>query len=257
MKDNELNIVCVVQARMSSSRLPSKMMMSLSGRPVIEQVFRQLSFSKKINICVLATSVDSSDNELYQWAVRNEIPCYRGSLDDVLDRYYGAVKNFDADIIVRITGDCPLIDPEIIDKVIELHLRSGNDYTSNANPPTFPDGYDTEVFSFASLEKAWKDAKLVSEREHVTPYLKKHSEIFKLGNYASEKDFSGFRTTLDNKEDYKLISAIYEKLYKENDFIRLENVVKFLSENPDLADLNSHIKRNEGYKKSLDKDKKK
>lgn len=256
MEKVNLNIVCIVQARMSSSRLPEKMMMKLNGIPVIEQVFRQVSFSKKINQRVLATSVDESDNKLYDWAFSKNIPCIRGSLDDVLDRFYNAAKNMKADIAVRITGDCPLIDPEIIDKTIQMHLENGFDYTSNANPPTFPDGYDVEIVNFSSLEKAWKEAELKSEREHVTPYIKNHKELFNIGNFVSEINYEQYRLTLDNKEDYELISIIHKKFYNESSFIKLNNVIEFLLGNPKLIEMNNFLVRNEGYKKSLKSDKK-
>jgi|WetSurMetagenome_2_1015567.scaffolds.fasta_scaffold110364_2 spore coat polysaccharide biosynthesis protein SpsF (cytidylyltransferase family) len=251
-----LNIVCIVQARMSSSRLPEKMMMELNGIPVIEQVFRQLSFSKKINQRVLATSVDASDNKLFDWAVKKNIPCIRGSLDDVLDRFYNAAKIMKADIAIRVTGDCPLIDPEIIDKTIQMHLENEFDYTSNANPPTFPDGYDVEVVNFSSLEKAWKEAGLKSEREHVTPYIKNHKELFNIGNFEWEINYEQYRLTLDNKEDFELISIIHKKFYNENNFIKLNNVIEFLLENPKLIEINNFLVRNEGYQKSLKSDKK-
>jgi spore coat polysaccharide biosynthesis protein SpsF (cytidylyltransferase family) len=257
MDKAKLNIVCIVQARMSSSRLPGKMMLELNGKPVIEQVFRQLSFSKKISHRVLATSIDASDNKLYEWAVKNNINCSRGSLDDVLDRFYNASKSMKADIAVRVTGDCPLIDPVLIDKTIQFHLENNYDYTSNANPPTFPDGYDVEVVNFPSLEKAWKEAGLKSEREHVTPYIKNHKELFNTGNYKSEINYEQYRLTLDNKEDYELLSIIYNKLYKVDNFIELKNVIDFLSDNPKLIEMNNFLVRNEGYAKSLKSDNKK
>ncbi len=256
MKTSEKKIVCIVQARMSSSRLPEKMMKPLAGKPNLEQVFRQLSFSKKINEYILATSVDLTDDILFQWAKGFNIKCFRGSLDDVLDRFYQAAKNSKADILIRVTGDCPLIDPKIIDNVIDLHLINKFDYTSNVDPPTFPDGYDVEVFNFESLEKAWKNANLNSEREHVTPYIRNHKEIFNIGNYESDKNLEHIRLTLDNEEDYELISLIYEKLYDEKSYISLDKLLNFLSENSKVLDVNKHIQRNLGYTKSLELDKK-
>lgn len=248
-------IVCIVQARMSSSRLPGKMLKPLAGKPNIEQVFRQLSFSKRIERSILATSTDAADDRLYEWAAGNNTECFRGNLDDVLDRFYRAAEKSGADILVRVTGDCPLIDPKVIDSVIGLHLEKGFDYTSNVDPPTFPDGYDTEVFNFDALKRAWKDAVLKSDREHVTPFIRNGKDIFKTGNYVSGSHLEHLRVTLDNEEDYRLISLIYEKLYKENKYISLEDVLDFFEKNPESLEINKNIERNEGYKKSLGEDK--
>lgn len=249
-------IIAIVQARMSSSRLPNKVLMNLGGRPVIEQVFHQLSFSKKIDDTILATSFDKSDDPLEQWAKKNNIKYFRGDLNNVLKRFFDAAVKFNADIIVRITADCPLIDPEVVDEVIKGFLSGNYDYYSNINPPTFPDGLDTEVFSFSALEKTYKNAKLLSEIEHVTPYIRNNPDIFKIGNYSSENDFSHFRWTLDTIEDYEFISIIYEKLYKNNSYISWKEVIKFLNINKELIKINSHILRNEGYIKSLKEDQK-
>jgi len=248
-------VVCIVQARYTSTRLPGKVFLNLAGKPVIEQIFNQLSYSKRINQSVLATSELSSDDKLEVWAKSKNIEYYRGSLDDVLDRFYFTAKSFNADIVVRITGDCPLIDPEVVDDVISLFLKDNYDYTSNINPPTFPDGLDTEVFKFSVLEETWKNAKLKSEREHVTPYVRKHNEKFKIGNFENKINLSHYRWTLDNEEDHELISRIYEKLYKENNYIKMEEVLELIKNNINLQNINSHIRRNEGYDKSIKNDK--
>ena len=256
MNKNKNKIFCLVQARMSSTRLPNKVMLNLEGKPVIEQLFHQLSFSKLITECVLTTSIDKSDDVLYDWAMKKGIPVYRGNLNDVLDRYYNAAKFFKAKVVVRITGDCPLIDPEIVDDTIKYFLENGMDYVTNDLPPTFPDGLDTEVFTFKTLEKAFKNAKLSSEREHVTPYILNNKNVFKTGNFKNNIDLNFHRWTLDNKEDYLLISSIYEKLFTENNYIKMNDVLDYLLNNPDLIKLNTHIKRNEGFEKSLKNDKK-
>lgn len=240
---------------MSSVRLPGKVMLDLAGRPVIEQVFHQLSFSKKISKTVLATCIKADDDVLIEWAEKNNIPFYRGSIDNVLERFYNAAKYFNADIIVRITGDCPLIDPEIIDSMLDKFIGSDLDYFTNNNPPTFPDGLDVEVFSMESFEKVYQLAKLPSELEHVTPYYKTHSDIFKIENYISEKDLQNYRWTLDTREDYELIKIIYSKLFKENSFISYKEVLKLFDADKELYKINKHINRNEGYIASLKKDK--
>ena len=248
-------IAAIVQARMSSSRLPQKVLMDLQGKPVIEQVCHQLSYSKLLNEIILATSSDSSDDPLIEWAKSKQIKYFRGDLNNVLKRFYDTAKYFNIEVIVRITADCPLIDPEIVDNVIEQYLNGNHDYFSNTNPPTFPDGLDTEVFSFTSLEKAFHQAELLSEIEHVTPFIRNHAEIFKIGNYSSPINDERLRWTLDNEEDYKFISTVYKNLFDKNTYIAWRDVLKFLDANKEVIGINQHIARNEGLTKSLKTDK--
>jgi len=249
-------IIAIVQARMTSTRLPQKVLKNLAGRPVVSQVFNQLSFSKLLTDLLLATSLDSSDDPLEKWAVENGFKFFRGDLKNVLKRFYDAAKQNNADVIVRITADCPLIDPGVVDKVIEGFLGGKYDYFSNVNPPTFPDGLDTEVFSFTALEKAFLEAEMQSEIEHVTPYIRNHPDIFRIGNYSSLQDYSKFRWTLDNIEDYEFLKILYKNLYKENNFIRWQDVIEFIKNHSNILKLNAHLERNEGYIKSLNEDKK-
>ena len=249
-------IVAIVQARMTSTRLPGKVLMDMGGKTVVGQVFNQLSFSKLLNEAVLATSTDKSDDPLENWARDNNIGHFRGDLYNVLKRFFDTAKKVNAHIIVRITADCPLIDPEVVDNVISFFLEGGYDYYSNTNPPTFPDGLDTEVFSFTTLEKAYKEAELKSEIEHVTPYIINHPEIFKMGNYKSEINYEHLRWTLDNREDYDLLTRIFNALRKENSFISHKEVMNYINADSDLLKTNAHVKRNEGYIKSLIEDKK-
>jgi len=250
------NIVCIVQARMTSTRLPNKVLLVLAGQPVLTQVFNQLSHSKLLTTTILATSMDSCDDPLEDWATKNNKKYFRGSLENVLDRFFETAKEYNADVIVRITADCPLIDPEIVDQCIDGFNNGDYDYYSNVNPPTFPDGLDTEVFSFAALEKAYSNAELKSEIEHVTPYIKNHPELFKIGNFYSEVNYEKLRWTLDNKEDYDFLSLIYKELFKPNSFISWKDVISFLNQNINLQQINAHIERNEGFIKSLNEDKK-
>lgn len=249
-------IVAIVQARMSSTRLPNKVLMNLGGKTVVGQVVNQLSYSKLLNEVVLATSTDKIDDPLEKWAMEHNVRYFRGDLDNVLKRYFDTAKQTKADIIVRITADCPLIDPEVVDNVISNFLEGGYDYYSNTNPPTFPDGLDTEVFSFTTLEKAYKEADLQSEFEHVTPYIRNHPETFKTGNYKSEIHYENLRWTLDNREDYDLLTQLFTALNKENSFINYKEVIDYVHANSELLKTNAHIKRNEGYIKSLIEDKK-
>ena len=200
-------------------------------------------------------STDKSDDPLENWVKDNHIRYFRGNLNNVLKRFFDTAKQVGADIIVRITADCPLIDPEVVDNVISGFLEGGYDYYSNTNPPTFPDGLDTEVFSFATLERAYKEAELQSEIEHVTPYIRNHPGIFKMGNYKSEINYEYLRWTLDNREDYDLLTRIFNALRKENSFISHKEVMNYIDADSNLLKTNAHIKRNEGYIKSLMDDK--
>jgi len=247
--------IAIVQARMSSSRLPGKVLKELSGKPVIWHVFNQLSFSQKIDQIVLATSDNEEDDQLENWAKENSINFFRGDLDNVLKRFYDTALNYEGDVIVRITADCPLIDPSIVDEVVQKFLNGNYDYLSNTNPPTFPDGLDAEVFTFIALKEAYENAKLKSELEHVTPYIRNHPEKFKLGSFVGSKNYENLRWTLDNPEDYRLLSEIFDNLFKANSYISYKTVLAFLAVNEELIEINSKIKRNEGLDKSLKEDK--
>ena len=239
---------------MSSSRLPGKVLKKLNGMSVIECVFNQLSYSKNISKVVLATTIDKTDDDLENWAIKNNIYYHRGSLNDVLDRYYQTAKKYFADVVIRVTADCPLIDPEIVDLVIDEFNSDNYDYVSNVVPPTYPDGLDTEVFSFHTLEKVWKKAMLKSDREHVTTYIRNNLNEFRTKNVSYSENLEHLRWTLDNQEDYEFLKIIYKSLYKRNSFIKMNEVLELLNTKKDLMDLNSHIKRNEGYQKSVSND---
>jgi spore coat polysaccharide biosynthesis protein SpsF len=156
--------------------------------------------------------------------------------------------------VVRVTADCPLIDPEIVDNIIEMHIHKKTDYTSNTLPPTFPDGLDCEVMQFSALNTAWENAKLKSEREHVTLYIRNHPELFNITNMENDVDISEFRWTLDEPEDYSLIKSIYNLLYKENEMFLTSDILRLFNENPKLKNINSMHIRNEGLLKSLSED---
>lgn len=243
------NVVAIIQSRLSSTRLPGKVLLQIQNIPVIEHIFNRLKKSKKIKHFVLATSSNPDDNDLEIWARKKGIAIYRGSLDDVLDRYYQTAKLFNADTIVRITGDCPLVDPFIVDLTIDNFFSDQYDLFSVG--PKFPDGLDCQVIKFQALEKAWKEARLLSEREHVCPYIEKNPKLFKLGSFNIFPDHENFRLTLDEEEDFKLISHIYKKFFKGNSYFPSESVIEYLNSNPQIASINSKIIRNEGYLKSI------
>lgn len=236
-----MKILAIVQARMGSGRLPGKILMPLGCNSAIEFLLKRLSKSKNIDYICIATSIDYSNNKLCDKLKHLGFDYYRGSEDDVLSRFYEASQLYDADIIVRITGDCPLVDPYLVDNVINLFLSKKVDYVSNIFPPTYPDGLDVEVFSKHSLHRAYKEATLIYDREHVTPYLR--SGKFKTLNFNSENNFSNLRITLDYTEDLEVITHII-KNFSPNLYFGYEEVIKFLLDNQNINNLNSKYSRN-------------
>ena len=250
-------VTAIVQARMSSSRLPGKVLKEILGKPMILLELERLRHCQTVDEIILATSSDDSDKELANIVRKNGFSAYQGNLNDVLDRYYQCAKQCNPTHVVRITGDCPIIDPQIVDTVISKHLQENNDYTSNVlGKITFPDGLDTEVMKFSALERAWKKAKLPSEREHVTQYIIQHPEIFRQGSLLSEIPGLGDeRWTVDEPEDFRFISEVYERLYPNNPDFTLKDVLVLLTEHPELRSINRGFERNEGLLKSLREDK--
>lgn len=241
MKDK---IVAIVQARMGSTRFPDKVMQPINGTPMIGLLLRRLSESGSIDQIILATSNDRKNDPLAEYVSKEGFEIFRGSEDDVLDRYYKAAKKYKADIIVRITGDCPLIDAVVVDAVIEKLISGNLDYSANTIPPTYPDGLDTEAFTFDVLEEAWNQAKEKYQREHVTPYIRE-SEIFTKGNLSNHEDYSAERWTVDEPEDFEVIKRVFEHFSPSIDFSWLE-ILRIRDENPEWFEINNKYKRNEG-----------
>lgn len=252
-----MSVLAIIQARFNSSRLPGKVLLDLEGRTVLERVVERVAHARRVDEVVVATSTAEHDGRIAELCGERGIKVFRGALDDVLDRFYQCARPLRPDAVVRITADCPLIDPAVIDMVVEAHTKDGADYTANILEETFPDGEDVEVFSFAALERAWKEAVLVSEREHVTPYIRKNPALFKQRNVGCSRDLSAERWTLDNEEDFALIKAVYAALHPKSPFFGLEEIEGFLRSHPEVEKLNAHIKRNEGYAASLKKDQEK
>lgn len=250
------NIVGIIQARTDSTRLPNKVLEEIEGKPVILHVIERTQHASLLNGIVLATTTRAVDTPLADLVRAHGIPVFRGDCDDVLDRYYQAATRFHAEVIVRITGDCPLIDPHIIDLVIQMFLQHHYDYVTNTLQPTYPDGLDVEAFSYKALTKAWKEATLPSEREHVTVYIRKHPEKFKQHDVKNPIDLSSYRWTVDNQEDLEFVREIYKRLYSKEKIFYMEDILTLLKEHPELKKLNAGIQRNEGYLRSLKHDKK-
>ena len=246
-------IIVIVQARSSSVRLPGKVLKQILGKSMILHELERLQYSKRIDKIVLATSQDKSDDELAKIVVASGVEVYRGSLNDVLDRYYQCAQIYQPEHVVRITGDCPVIDWRVVDAVIEKHLEEGNDYTVTTE--RFPDGLDTEIFRFSALERAWKEAHLPSEREHVTQYFRKHGEVFKLGKVDCKENLKAMRWTVDKPQDFEFIRQVYEELYGQNKDFSMQDILRLLDRKPEMVTINQGIQRNEGLLKSLREDK--
>jgi spore coat polysaccharide biosynthesis protein SpsF (cytidylyltransferase family) len=259
MEKRGKRVVAIVQARTGSTRLPGKVFETIVRKPMLWHVIERLKRSKLIDDIVIATTRKEKDRQIIKLAKDLKVKSFAGSEEDVLDRYYHAAIAHKADVIVRIAADCPLIDPDVVDKVIEFFLESDFDYVSNSETvtrkPTYPEGLDTEVFSFEALEKTWREAKWLSEREHVTPYMYKHPEIFKLGGVECEEVMPDMRWTVDYKEDLKFVREVFRRLYKKGEVFRMKDVLALLNKCPRLMEINKGVKRRIGYQISLEKDK--
>src|SRR3989344_4733861 len=232
-------IAAIIQARTGSTRLPGKVLKRAVGKTMLELMIERVRRARKLDAIVIATSTEKRDTRIADIAERLGVGIFRGSEKDVLDRYYQAAQKFGADIVMRLTSDCPLMDPCIVDTVADFYLKKKNqfDYVSNVRPLTFPEGMDVEIFSFRSLEKAWKESS-PREREHVTTYIGKHQEIFRIGNVFNEKDLSHFRLTLDYKEDLILIQKLFRVLYPKNQDFTMQAIVSLLEARPDFVSIN-------------------
>ena len=238
-------VVAIIQARMSSTRLPGKVLLDLGGRSVLSRMVERVKLAKRVKRVVVATTVDPSDDPIIDVCTRERIDVFRGSLPDVLDRYYQAAKLFQADVVVRLTADCPLIDPDLIDQTIEALFEQQADFSCNRLPPpfqrTYPIGLDVEVCTFDALERAWKEASEKRQREHVLPYLYEVEGRFKMVQLNYSRDLGSLRWTLDTPEDYVLLKEVIHRLGKRNDFTWLE-VLALFEADPDLAAVNQNIK---------------
>lgn len=242
-------VVAIIQARMTSTRLPGKVLLPLAGTPVLDHVVTRLQHCKTLHDIVVATSVDAEDDVIARWCEQRGVQCHRGSLQDVLDRYYQAAVRSKADVVVRITADCPAIDPAIVDRVVRGFLAGAYDLYGLGGE--FPDGLDCVVFAMSALARAWREAKLLSEREHVGPYVEKHPEIFRVGALHHFRGLSHHRWTLDEPRDYEFLSQVFDRLYQPGQVFHAEDVLALLAQEPALMRINQDIIRNEGYLKSL------
>jgi spore coat polysaccharide biosynthesis protein SpsF len=249
-----MRVLAIVQARRGSTRLPDKALKSIAGRPMLAHVLARAMAIPGIDQVVLATTVNSHDEELVDIARTAGVASVRGSVEKVLDRFLVALRTYPADAVVRIGGDCPLLDPLVSGRVVERFVRASGrfDYVSNVHPPTYPDGLDTEVMSAAALEAAGREAQLPSEREHVTPYIWERPERFPSDNERNEgDDLSALRWTVDGPRDLEFVRAMYEALSSDGTRIfGMAEVLDLLRIRPELSSVNAGTRRNEGFERS-------
>jgi spore coat polysaccharide biosynthesis protein SpsF len=246
--------VAIIQARMSSSRLPGKVLQEAGGQPLLERMVERVQKATRIDETWIATTTDVSDDAIANFCETRHISCFRGNLLDVLDRYYQAALVCQPDIVVRLTGDCPFIDPELIDETIDALLREKADFACNRLPPpftrTYPIGLDVEVCTFKALEEAWENASEKHEREHVMPYLYEVPGRFKVVKLDYSSDFGSLRWTVDAPQDLEFVRAIYAALQNRNDFSWLE-VLHLVQTHPEISAINANVQ----HKSMFDVDK--
>jgi spore coat polysaccharide biosynthesis protein SpsF len=245
-------ILAILQARLSSSRLPGKVLKHILGKPMLLHQIERIQNSKRIDKLVVATSTEKSDDAIEKMCLDNNIEVFRGELENVLDRFYQCAKKYNPDYIVRLTGDCPLADWKIIDDMIQYYLDEELDYMSTS--PKLPDGLDAEVMTMSALSEAKQKAVLPSELEHVTQYINKNPNKFKNEHFNFDKDLSHIRWTVDESEDFILVEKIYQALYEDNPLFLMNDILKLLDQRPELNKINGNFSRNEGLERSLQED---
>lgn len=240
-------ITAIIQARVSSTRFPNKVFADICGKPLIWHVVNRLKWSKEIEKIVLATSENTADNILEAWGVENGVTVYRGSENDVLDRYYKAALLSGASTIVRVTADDPFKDPQVIDDVINVLKGGCYDFAYNNNPPSFPEGLDTEVFTFEALKKAAAESTDLFEREHVTQYFYRNPLLFSQTNFSYIENVSHLRWTIDTVNDYEMTKKVYLDLYKEGSIFLFRDILNYLEKHPEVQKMNIYENRSAMY----------
>ncbi|MBM3728768.1 MAG: acylneuraminate cytidylyltransferase [Acidobacteria bacterium] len=233
-----MKTAAIIQARIGSTRQPGKVLGLLAGEPMLTRVLRRVGRAARVNELVVATTTQPADHLLVELCARLGVRCWRGSEDDVLDRYHGAARACGADVVVRITSDCPLISPAVIDAAV-ARFRQHQPPVDYMVTDRFPRGLDVEVFSAAALETAWREDRNAAWREHVTVFLYRHPERFRIGSLACAEDWSGLRWTVDTAEDFELARRIYEHF--GHDEFEWEEVLQLLRARPEWATLNRHV----------------
>lgn len=242
-------IAAIIQARLGSIRLPGKVLKKINGKPLIAQIINRLGCCKNIDNILLATTTNSIDDKLVEWCQDNGVACFRGDENNVLKRYYDAATAIKADIIVRITADDPFKDSKVIDSVINLLLQNNLDFAFNNSPPSFPEGLDTEVFTYEAIERATQAETTDFEKEHVTQYFYHNPDKFKMQNYAYKEDISYMRLTVDTEKDFELAKILYSKLSPHGEMFYLDDILSLFKNEPGLLNINKGVKRSAMYEK--------
>lgn len=239
-------IIAILQARMGSSRLPGKVLKTIKGKTLLELYLNRVKPSQLIDQIVVATTDQEADDAIAELTIRLGFEVFRGSEQDLLDRYYQCARKYHADVVVRITPDDPFVDYQVVDRAISIFQENNVDFVTNHLTPTFPEGLDVEIYSFSTLEKLWDQAELLSEREHVFPYIQNYPEEFRIINFTQEQDNSHLRWTIDYDCDYEMTKVIYDHLYEQKQIFLQEDILQLLQRHPEIAEMNCHIQRKEG-----------
>lgn len=251
-----MKITLITQARTGSTRLYGKVLKTIGGKTLLATHLERLKKSQRVDRFIVATTVCEADIKIAEVAQQQNWEYYRGSEDDVLDRFIQALQGETPDYVVRVTSDCPLVDARLMDEIIDYAIETNVDYCSNSIAGTYPDGTDVEVVKYPALREAWENATLPSEREHVTPYVSKHSDMkggsrFRANQFPYQTDFGDIRFTVDEPSDFELVTKLIEALGDDKGWM---DYVKYINANADIKAINSAIVRNEGYQLSLQKD---
>lgn len=244
-----MSVNAIIQARCGSTRFPNKVFALIDGKPLLWHVVNRLKYATKIDDIIVATTVSEKDDKIEEWCKENNVHCFRGSEENVLNRYYSASEAFPSDYVVRITADDPFKEPKVIDAVITKLIEEGYDHVTNNLPPSFPEGLDCEAFKKSALDRSEKEAETAFEREHVTQYIYHHSEIFKIGNVSNPENLSYLRWTVDKDVDFEMVKAVYAHRNPANKGILLmDEILEILKANPEIEKINSEVERSAMYK---------
>ena len=244
-----MSVNAIIQARCGSTRFPNKVFALIDGKPLLWHVVNRLKHATKIDNIIVATTVSEKDDKIEEWCKENNVHCFRGSEENVLNRYYSASEAFPSDNVVRITADDPFKEPKVIDAVITKLIEEGYDHVTNNLPPSFPEGLDCEAFKKSALDRSEKEAETAFEREHVTQYIYHHPEIFKIGNVSNGENLSYLRWTVDKDVDFEMVKAVYAHRNPANKGILLmDEILDILKANPEIEKINSEVERSAMYK---------
>jgi spore coat polysaccharide biosynthesis protein SpsF len=248
-----MKILAIIQARMNSTRLPGKVLKDIYGKPMLWHIFNRLRYAKLVDQIVISTSKEPADVSIVHFAEANQIPYYAGSELDLLDRWYQTARKFKADAMVRVTADCPLVDPAITDKLIKYYLDKGPfDFVSNSRPKaTYPHGLDVEIYAFSALEKAWGEIRDPLLREWGSANFFEHPDKYRIANLANSRDLSYMRWTVDYQADLDFVKEIYKKLYKEDSVFSMADILRLLNKNPQLMEINKKHIGEDTYKTAM------